>query len=76
MYEKQKPFSLEDLIALSGFLNNLTYKLMWNRPRSTSKYIYIRFPKRENAISVKSFVRNAYIDDGLKIIFGIYTRCQ
>ncbi|XP_028410383.1 ubiquitin-protein ligase E3B-like [Dendronephthya gigantea] len=33
MYEKQKPFSLEDLTALSGFLNTLTYKLLWNRPR-------------------------------------------
>ena len=34
MYEQQKPFSLEDLTALSGFLNTLTYKLLWNRPRA------------------------------------------
>ena len=37
MYEQQKPFSLEDLTALSGFLNTLTYKLLWNRPRAKSK---------------------------------------
>ncbi|CAB3994760.1 Ubiquitin- ligase E3B [Paramuricea clavata] len=34
MYEQQKPFSLEDLTALSGFLNTLNYKLLWNRPRA------------------------------------------
>ena len=62
MYEKQKPFSLEDLIALSGFLNNLTYKLMWNRPRSTSKYIYIygfqnvKMPSLLNHLNVMSCI--------------------
>ena len=37
MYDQQKPFSLEDQTALSGFLNTLTYKLLWNRPRAKSE---------------------------------------
>ena len=30
MYEKEKPFTLEDLVAMSSFLNTLVFKLLWN----------------------------------------------
>lgn len=30
VYEKQKPFCLDDLIAISGFLNNFVFRVIWN----------------------------------------------
>lgn len=30
MYEQQRPFSLDDLVAISMFLNTFVFKLMWN----------------------------------------------
>lgn len=32
LYEKQKPFSIDDLVKLSAFLNSLIFKLIWNEP--------------------------------------------
>ncbi|XP_064460486.1 ubiquitin-protein ligase E3B-like isoform X2 [Ornithodoros turicata] len=30
MYEQQRPFSLDDLVAVSSFLNTFVFKLIWN----------------------------------------------
>lgn len=30
MYENQRPFSLEDLVTVSSFLNNFVFKILWN----------------------------------------------
>ena len=30
MYEHQKPFSLQELITISAFLNNFTFRIIWN----------------------------------------------
>lgn len=34
LYEKQSPFSLEDLVCLSRFVNEFAFRLIWNNVRS------------------------------------------
>lgn len=63
MYDQQKPFSLEDLTALSGFLNTLTYKLLWNK--STNK--------REIFIHLKSSISKYFLNFSF---FSFYSRCE
>lgn len=63
MYDQQKPFSLEDLTALSGFLNTLTYKLLWNK--STNKreiFIHLK-------LSISKYILNFSF-------FSFYSRCE
>lgn len=30
MYEHQKPFTVEDYFAISSFLNNFVFRVIWN----------------------------------------------
>ncbi|CAN7945875.1 unnamed protein product, partial [Ixodes pacificus] len=30
LYEQQRPFSLDDLVAISAFLNTFVFRLVWN----------------------------------------------
>ncbi|XP_047141200.1 ubiquitin-protein ligase E3B isoform X1 [Hydra vulgaris] len=36
LYEKQKPFSLDDLVKLSAFLNSMVFKMIWLSSATTS----------------------------------------
>ena len=43
IYEYEKPFTLKDLASLSGFLNQLVFRLIWDVPRLLGTFAAIQY---------------------------------
>lgn len=48
LYERQKPFSIEDLVAISSFLNNFVFRIIWNNLIPLQQETNVQAPQNQH----------------------------
>eukprot|EP00795_Rhopilema_esculentum_P015545 gene15545-6809_t len=68
-YEQQKPFTIEESIRMSSFLNSLVFKMIWTRESDEVK------TKNEKASASKAALKDsAFMNSALTLLLLLYDR--